>query len=175
MAGILRPTCHITTAAILLTAFACGPAHDPPVKPNDEIFTVDPAHLLEIEYKSAQQRIVAHRWTTSEPFIVTFERADGRTFERCRADDRILSSLRRLASIRARKNVPGADAEQASKTPSAWGTLSIRDDANPEPALFLVRAAAPPLARSFGSDVTFELEDGTLSLLSQRCPAVDPR
>lgn len=169
--GVRRAARHWTIAGILLATCGCGPRHNPPLKPNDLVFAAAYDHLLEIEYKSPQQRIVAHRWAASDPFMVTFERAESRTFERCMADDGILSSLRLLATIRAKNSVPAPEAERAAKTPSAWGTLSIRDDTNPEPITFLVRPAAPPLARSFGSDATFELEDSTLSLLHQRCPA----
>jgi hypothetical protein len=49
--------------------------------------------------------------------------------------------------------------------------LTIRDEASRESTTLLVRPGRPLLARSFGSDATFELEDSTLSLLRQRCPA----
>ncbi len=173
--GGRRSTRLWTISGVLLTTLGCGPRHDSPLKPNELVFAVAPDSILEVEYKSAQQRIVAHRWSASDVFVVTFERAEGRTFERCKADERILASLHLLASIRATKSVSVADAGQATMTPSAWGTLSIRDETLPEATTFLVRPGAPALARSFGSDATFELENNTLSLLREGCPDMSAR
>src|SRR5215207_6437850 len=92
--GGRRSTRLWTISGVLLATLGCGPRDDAPLKPNELVFAVAPDSIVEVEYKSAQQRIVAHRWSVSDSFVVTFERAEGRTIERCKADEHILASLR---------------------------------------------------------------------------------
>jgi hypothetical protein len=184
--------CFLT--ATVLVSSACAPSRPPSsqaskppqpsrqasrttVRPGDEVFAVDPAHVLEVSWRSPARRVTLHRFSANRPFTVVIETAPGSRPDECTVDG-AAAILEPVFSMRAIDVLDPGAAEKllAAHPPRTWTELRIRDDTDLEPAEFLVLLPPSPgdsawvKLRNF-PDV-FTARRDQFSLFSQSCSSL---
>lgn len=129
----------------------CSFSSPPKLHAGEEMVAVDPAHILEVSYRSQAHRMIAHRWNLTEPFEVTFEKLEGKTFERCTAPETFPDVLRTITIIRVKSVLQQREARQLmeSNPIGHWAELNIRDNTNLEPIYIRLLSSAKPTDETF--------------------------
>jgi hypothetical protein len=155
----------------------CTPQSESRLRVGEEIMTFDLADVLELSYRSPTVRMIAHRWTVNDPFILTVERVDDRAVQRCEVPPHSeeLELLRSHTTFRVNRVVQNNEAEQLarSKPRSVWAEFVIRDGSDLDPARLLIvptpTKADELFARLPDSREVVTIESKPLGLLEHGC------
>jgi hypothetical protein len=153
----------------------------PIVREGDEIFAADPAAITEVSLVGPEWRFEAHRWTSADPFVVTFSSRVPRQVRVCEAGPPFDAVVRMLTTVRVRQVLSSAEADRLRATLRSQPLrFTIAGDGAVDPAQYDLYLEDSPRQRvlAFATDlpgpVEIDWDAGRLRALSGGCDLVAP-
>jgi hypothetical protein len=114
-----------------------------PLRPQTEVFAVNPGKVIEVTYRSAEIMLIAHRWQVQDKFTFIFLKKRHKPLI-CPAGPGFDVVLSQVTSLKLRRALSAKEAKELfQKYPaSSWAELRVRDNSALKPFRALIMPVA---------------------------------
>ena len=174
----MKLTRFVTVAALLgLLGTILHGAGGQSLRPQTEVFAVDPGKVIEITYRSPEIMLIAHRWHIQDRFSLIFLKKDHKP-SICLAGQGFNRVLKQLTSLKLHKTLTPKEAQALIQQypASSWAELLVRDNSALKPFRALIMPVAGQPREVFiqfeGATYKVDFDHQVFQLISGGCQAL---